>query len=94
MKHPTDLPVARVPWLGFVIPIHPADAQTATDGFELRTPHRDGCSNAREQVMGTDPAVQKNSPFSLNLPPWAENSGCLNWLSSPYLTYAVREGQT
>ena len=53
---------------------------------------RDGYSNAREQVMGTDPTVPDNFPFNLDLSPWNQTRARLSWASSPYFTYEVWSG--
>ena len=41
-------------------------------------PDGDGCSNAREQILCTDPAAA-NTPFTLDLSAWDERLARLSW---------------
>jgi len=55
-------------------------------------PDRDGYSNMREQLMGTDPTKSNNLPFRLDLSRWNASIMRLSWPSSPYYTYAIWSG--
>jgi subtilisin-like proprotein convertase family protein len=54
-------------------------------------PDHDGYSNAREQVMGTDPNVP-NAPFRLDLTPFNRQLARLSWPASEHFTYEVLQG--
>ena len=55
-------------------------------------PDGDGYSNAREQIMGTDPRAL-NGPLRLDLAVWNENLARLSWPSVTNRTYAVWAGE-
>jgi subtilisin-like proprotein convertase family protein/subtilisin family serine protease len=55
-------------------------------------PDRDGYSNAWEQIMGTDPTVPNNLPFTLDLSRWNRSLARLSWPGSPWFTYEVWGG--
>ena len=54
-------------------------------------PDRDGYSNLREQIMGTDPNAF-NGPFTPDSSRWNGALGRLSWPGSPRYTYEVSAG--
>ncbi len=56
-------------------------------------PDRDGYSNAREQLMSTDPEVAE-IPFTTDLVPWNARLVRLSWPGVAGETYEVRSGQS
>ena len=54
-------------------------------------PDGDGFSNAREQLMGTDPKAL-DAPFSLDLSPWNDRLARLSWTAATNRTYEVLTG--
>ena len=55
-------------------------------------PDRDGYSNMREQLMGTNPTVNNNLPFRLDLSPWNSAIYRLSWPSSTDYSYQIWSG--
>ncbi len=86
------------------VPIHDRDRNGLDDFWEITywdsifaqspkdDPDLDGYSNAREQLMDTDPTVPNNIPFSLDLSWWNQSIARLSWPGSPYYTYEIRGG--
>lgn len=77
-----------------------SDADGLDDGWERRwfghleagprdDPDRDGSSNAREQVLGTDP-TQPDAPFAVALDPFDAKSVRLSWPATADFRYEVR----
>ena len=54
-------------------------------------PDLDGYSNAREQIMGTDPLAAETA-FKIDLSLWNENRARLSWPGSTNYHYAVHSG--
>jgi hypothetical protein len=86
------------------VPIHDRDKNGLDDFWEITyfdsifaqspkdDPDRDGYSNAREQIMDTDPLEADNLPFSLDLSRWNQTVARLSWASSPFFDYEVWGG--
>jgi hypothetical protein len=86
------------------VPIHDRDRNGLDDFWEITywdsifaqspkdDPDLDGYSNAREQLMDTDPTVPNNIPFSLDLSWWNQSIARLSWPGSPFYTYEIRGG--
>jgi subtilisin family serine protease len=58
----------------------------------LGDPDLDGHSNIREQIMGTDPTVNNNLPFSVDFSPWTAGLARLSWPSSGNYHFEVWGG--
>src|SRR5258705_12472379 len=54
-------------------------------------PDKDGYSNMREQIMGTNPKVM-DVPFALDLSRWNTNFARLSWPASTNFTYQISGG--
>ena len=86
------------------VPIHDRDHNALDDYWEITywdsiftqspkdDPDHDGYSNAREQLMDTDPTVNDALPFSLDLSLWNASIARLSWTSSPLFRYEVWGG--
>ena len=83
------------------VPIADTDADGLDDTWELShfgglsqrpkdDPDRDGYSNAREQVMGTDPTI--GVPLPPDLSRWNATLARLSWASSPIYPYEIWGG--
>ncbi len=55
-------------------------------------PDKDGYSNMREQIIGTDPNVNDNVPFSFDFSPWNQSLARLSWPGSASFNYEVWGG--
>src|SRR5207237_159319 len=84
------------------VPIKDTDHDGLDDDWELAhfhtleygpqdDPDQDGFSNAREQIMGTDPKVAE-SPFKIDLSVWDAHLARLSWPGNTNITYQVRLG--
>ncbi|HKS36554.1 MAG TPA: S8 family serine peptidase [Verrucomicrobiae bacterium] len=84
------------------VAIADTDADGLDDGWETARlgslasgpkddPDGDGYSNAREQIMGTDPNAV-GTPFRLDLSVWNETLGRLSWPSMTNRTYEIFGG--
>jgi len=84
------------------VPIADTDGDGLDDSWEMRhfgslargpqeDPDGDGFSNAREQILGTDPSANQ-VPLQLDLSLWDENRARLSWPSSTDFTYQIRVG--
>jgi len=84
------------------VPITDTDRDGLDDGWELAhfgslfygpqdDPDGDGCSNAREQMMGTDPTAA-TAPFTLDLSPWDGRLARLSWPAVTSQNYEVLAG--
>jgi subtilisin-like proprotein convertase family protein len=85
------------------VPIHDRDQNGLDDYWEVSffnsifsqsakdDPDQDGYSNAREQVMGTDPVVP-DDPLQVDFSLWNQNYARLSWPSTTYLNYEVWGG--
>jgi subtilisin-like proprotein convertase family protein len=84
------------------VPIIDSDQDGLDDGWELAhfgslasgpldDPDGDGYCNAREQLMGTDPAAA-DAPFTLDLSPWDARLARLSWPAMTNRTYDVLAG--
>lgn len=85
------------------VPITDTDRDGLDDAWELAhfgglqmgpkdDPDKDGYSNAREQIMGTDPTVANDSSLAADLSVWRPGIARLSWPSSPSNTYEVWGG--
>ncbi len=85
------------------VPILDTDRDGLDDNWELAhfgnlrqgpmdDPDHDGYSNAREQLMGTDPTVANNFPFSIDLSRWNNTINRLSWPASPAWDYEIWSG--
>ena len=85
------------------VPIVDADKDGLDDRWEMQhfgslsqgpkdDPDLDGYSNMREQIMGTDPMVNNNVPFLLDLSRWSPTLARLSWAGSPKFSYQVWGG--
>jgi subtilisin-like proprotein convertase family protein len=85
------------------VPISDSDRDGLDDRWELQyfgslnqgpqdDPDHDGYSNMREQLMGTDPTVNNNLPFRLDLSPWNSSLARLSWPASADYNYEVWGG--
>jgi len=85
------------------VPIIDADRDGLDDRWEMQyfgslnqgpqdDPDHDGYSNAREQLMGTDPTVNNNLPFRVDLSPWNSSVARLSWPTSADYNYEVWGG--
>ncbi len=85
------------------VPILDTDRDGLDDNWELAhfgnlrqgpkdDPDHDGYSNAREQLMGTDPTVANNFPFAIDLSPWNGTIDRLSWPASPSWNYEIWSG--
>ena len=54
-------------------------------------PDGDGYSNAREQILGSDPTVA-NGPFALDVSPWDERLARLSWPAVTNRNYELLAG--
>jgi len=81
------------------VPILDQDHDGLDDGWERthfgfltpspqKDPDRDGYSNMREQLMGTDPK-SAGPPFRLDLSRWNQSLARLSWPSSSNFTYEI-----
>ncbi len=84
------------------VPITDTDADGLDDDWEIarfgslasgpkEDPDLDGYSNAREQIMGTNP-MAIDVPFQLDLSHWNENRARLSWAGTTNFNYEVRVG--
>ena len=84
------------------VPITDTDADGLDDTWEMahfgslasgpkEDPDLDGYSNAREQIMGTNPMAIE-VPFQIDLSHWNENRARLSWAGSTNFNYEVRVG--
>ena len=84
------------------VPILDQDHDGLDDGWERthfgfltpspqKDPDRDGYSNMREQLMGTDPK-SAGPPFRLDLSRWNQSLARLSWPSSSNFTYEIWGG--
>jgi len=85
------------------VPIHDRDKNGLDDFWEITyfdsiftqspkdDPDRDGYSNAREQIMGTNPLVTE-VPFQLDLSRWNQNVARLSWPATTNFTYEIWGG--
>jgi hypothetical protein len=84
------------------VPIVDTDADGLDDGWEMAhfgnlnqgpkdDPNRNGYNNAREQVMGTDPARIASS-FPIDLMLWNDNLARVSWAGDGYHTYSLLRG--
>ena len=85
------------------VPIMDADADGLDDRWEEQyfgslnagpkdDPDLDGYSNMREQLMGTNPTVNNNLPFRVDLSRWNSSIWRLSWPSSSNYQYEVWAG--
>jgi subtilisin family serine protease len=86
------------------VPIHDRDQNGLDDFWEITywdsifsqkasdDPDRDGYSNAREQLMDTDPAYAEDLDYNLDLSRWNSSLARVSWASSPYYRYEVWGG--
>ena len=81
------------------VAISDADHDGLDDGWEMthfgslssgpqEDPDGDGFSNAREQVMGSDPSVA-DVPFTLDLSPWDQRLARLSWPAVTNQNYEI-----
>ncbi len=56
-------------------------------------PDKDGYSNAREQIMGTNPTEPNNFPFHVDFSRWNNSLARLSWPSSPNFLYEIWAGR-
>ena len=68
-----------------------APTKSGLPGISLDDPDRDGYSNMREQLMGTDPK-SAGPPFRLDLSRWNQSLARLSWPSSSNFTYEIWGG--
>jgi subtilisin-like proprotein convertase family protein len=84
------------------VPILDTDKDGLDDVWELihfacttngpkEDPDHDGYSNAREQIMQTDPNVA-DAPFKLDLSRWNETLARLSWPGTTNFNYEIRSG--
>src|ERR1043166_134004 len=84
------------------VPITDVDADGLDDAWEMARfgslaagptddPDRDGLSNMREQILGTDPHAF-DFPLQLNLSRWNDSYARLSWSGSSNFNYEVRSG--
>jgi subtilisin-like proprotein convertase family protein len=84
------------------VPIADTDHDGLDDGWEMQhfqtlaygpadDPDMDGFTNAREQIMGTDPSVP-NSPFWVDLSLWDTRLLRISWPSTTKMSYRVQVG--
>jgi subtilisin-like proprotein convertase family protein len=84
------------------VPITDSDGDALDDGWELQRlqtlafgplddPDQDGYSNAREQIMGTNP-MASDTPLELNLSRWSSQLLRLSWPSTTNRSYEVKVG--
>lgn len=84
------------------VPISDSDGDGLDDAWELRylntlafgpqdDPDGDGYSNAREQIMGTNPAVSETK-LQLDLSLWDNRLARLSWPSSTNASYEIKIG--
>ena len=84
------------------VPINDSDHDGLDDSWELANlgslnygpnedPDRDGFSNAREQILGTNPLVP-DRPFEQDLSRWSPLISRLSWPGSPHFNYQVWGG--
>ena len=87
------------------VPIVDADGDGLDDRWEQQyfgslsqgpkdDPDRDGYSNMREQLMMTNPSVNNNFPFQVDLSQWNSSTWRLSWPSSGNDQYEVWAGAT
>jgi subtilisin family serine protease/subtilisin-like proprotein convertase family protein len=85
------------------VPIVDSDKDGLDDRWELQyfgslnpgpkdDPDRDGYSNMREQLMGTDPTTNNNLPFRLDLSLWNPSIWRLSWPASGQYNYEIWGG--
>jgi subtilisin family serine protease/subtilisin-like proprotein convertase family protein len=85
------------------VPIIDADRDGLDDRWEMQffgslsqglkdDPDHDGYSNMLEQLMGTDPTVNNNLPFRLDMSVWTTNIARLSWPASSQFNYDLLAG--
>ncbi len=86
------------------VPIQDTDHDGLDDDWEVKyfgnistsgpgdDPDRDGYSNAREQIVATDPTAPNQFPFRVDLSPWNDRLARLSWPSSPNFSYEIWAG--
>jgi subtilisin family serine protease len=95
--------VLEVDLILFGVTIRDTDRDGLDDAWELahfgslargpsEDPDRDGYSNAREQVLGTDPAAS-HGPFVADLSRFDPTLLRLSWPSSPEFSYRILDGE-